>query len=157
MYHLFGFIVPQFPSHDSQVLKYSIAHCNITTVVFGSFLAACSHIMDRPRVTRRRSRSRSPRVTRRRSRSRSPRRFYCYHCRTCGREYFSQEKIKKGERWSLPRLVVVIRTPRTDWVAADGIIVTSSRKFVCRVSCDSLHNSGCAGTSVKEKIWICIR
>ena len=26
MYHLFGFILPQFPSHDSQVLKYSIAH-----------------------------------------------------------------------------------------------------------------------------------
>ena len=139
MYYLFSFIFPQFPSHDSQVLKYSIAHRNITTVVFGSFLAACSHIMDRPRVTRRRSRS--------------PRRFYCYQCRTCGREYVRTEKIRKGESWGLRLLVAVIRTPRTDWVAADGTIVTSSRKFVCRVSCNLLHDSGCAGTSVEETIW----
>ena len=124
------------------MLKCSIARRNITTVVLGSFLAACSPIMDRRGVTRRRSRS--PR--------RLSRRLYCYECRTCGREYFSKEKIKEGQWWGLPLPVSVIRTRRRDWVAADGTIVTSSRKFVCRVSCDLLHDSGCAGTRVEETL-----
>ena len=124
------------------MLKYSIAHRNVTTVVLGSFLAACFPIMDGRGDTRRRSRS--PR--------RLPRRLYCYECRTCGREYFSKEKIKEGQWWGLPLPVSVIRTRRRDWVAADGTIVTSSRKFVCRVSCDLLHDSGCADTRVEETL-----
>ena len=107
------------------MLKYSIAHRNITTVVLGSFLAVCFPIMDRQSDTR--HRSRSPR--------RLPRRLYCYQCGTCGRKHFTAEKIKEGQWWGLPLPVSVIHTPRRDWVAANAAIVTSSQKFVCRISC----------------------
>ena len=134
------------------MLKCSIARRNITTVVLGSILAACFPIMDGRGNAR--HRSRSPR--RSRHRSRSPRRlsgrYYCYECRTCGREYFSKKKIKEGEWWGLPLPASVIRTRRRDWMAADGTIVTSSRKFVCRVSCDAIHVSGCPDTRVEETL-----
>ena len=124
------------------MLKCSIARRNITTVVLGSILAACFPIMDGRGNAR--HRSRSPR--------RLSERYYCYECRTCGREYFSKKKIKEGEWWGLPLPVSVIRTRRRDWEAADGTIVTSSRKFVCRVSCDAIHDSGCPDTRVEETL-----
>ena len=132
----------QLRSYGASVLEYSFKHRNITTVVLSSFLGACFLIMDRQSDTR--HRSRSPR--------RLSERYHRYECRTCGREYFSKEKIKYGQWWGLPFPVSVIRTPRRDWVAADGTIVTSSRMFVCRVSCDLLHDSGCADTRVEETL-----
>ena len=60
-------------------------------------------------------------------------------------------KDQGGRVLRLHNTVTVMRTPRTNWVAANGAIVTSSRKYVCRVSCNWLHNSGALARKLKRR------
>ena len=60
-------------------------------------------------------------------------------------------KDQGGRVLRLHNTVAVMRTPRTNWVAANGTIVTSSRKFVCRFSCNWLHNSGALARKLKRR------